>query len=167
MAATAQRFNPVALRLGFGIILIVHGLGRFNIGPFASEAGVGGFAQFLGGPLGVPVPLFFAWVVTIVEVLGGLLILVGLFTRYAAALAAIDMFVAMTLFHLPRGFSAYANAGYEYTMMLTLVGIALVLSGPGALSLEVAIFDRELLPAPIGAALGVEVAEEMGGPGSD
>lgn len=158
MTSLGTRFNPVALRLGFGVVLTVHGIGRFNIGPFASDSGVAGFAGFLGGSLGVPAPLFFAWVVTLVEAVGGVLLLVGLFTRYVAALAAIDMFVAMTIFHLPRGFSAYANAGYEFTMMLTLVGIALVLSGPGALSLERVVFGRELLPGPLAEALGADDA---------
>ena len=161
MSSPATQFNPVVLRLGFGIILITHGIGRFNVGPFASENGVAGFAGFIGGQLGIPAPLFFAWVVTLVEVVGGVLILLGLFTRYVAGLAAIDMFVAMVLFHLPRGFSAYANAGYEYTMMLTLVGIALILSGPGALSLERALFGRELLPKPLADLLGADITREM------
>lgn len=160
MVSRGVHFAPLALRLGFGSILVVHGIGRFNIGPFASESGVAGFAGFLGGQLGIPVPLFFAWVVTFVEAVGGALIIVGLFIRYIAALAAIDMLVAMTLVHLPRGFSAYANAGYEYTMMLALVGIALVLSGPGALSLERVVFGRELLPKPVAGALGVDVVSE-------
>lgn len=156
MTSVGTRYNPVALRLGFGVVLFVHGIGRFNVGPFASEAGVTGFSGFLGGQLGVPAPLAFAWIVTVVEVVGGLLILLGLFTRYAAALAAIDMFVAMAIFHLPRGFSAYANAGYEFTLVLTLVGLALVLSGPGALSLERAVFGRELLPQRVGDLLGAD-----------
>lgn len=160
MSSLGDRFSPVALRLGFGAILFVHGIGRFNLGPFASESGVEGFASFLGGGLGIPAPLVFAWIVTIVEVVGGTLIFVGLFTRFAAALAVVDMFVAMVLFHVPRGFSAYADAGFEYTMMLTLVGIALVLSGPGSLSLERAVFGRELLPRPVAAALGVEAPDD-------
>lgn len=166
MSINATQFNPVALRLGFGVVLVVHGVGRFGVGPFASESGVAGFAGFLGGPLGVPVPLFFAWVVTLVEAVGGVLLLLGLLTRYVAALAAVDMFVAMTLFHLPRGFSAYANAGYEYTMVLTLVGLALVLSGPGALSLERALLGRELLPKAVAGALGADAPSGIGEPGS-
>lgn len=95
--------------------------------------------------LGVPSPTLFAWIVGIVELLGGLLLLAGLFTRYAAVLLATDMFVATWLVHLPNGF-AVDTGGYEYTLVLMLVSIALVFSGPGRLALEYAIFDRELLP---------------------
>lgn len=129
------------MRAALGTIFVVAGAGKiFDIGP-RSTGGVSGFAGFLA-QLGVPAPELMAWVVGIVELLGGLLLLVGLFTRYAAALIAVDMATATWLVHLPNGF-AVATGGYEYTLVLGLIAIALVFSGPGALSLEYAIYGRE------------------------
>ena len=73
------------------------------------------------------------------------MIIVGLFTRYAAALVAIDMAAATWLVHIPVGFTPN-DGGFAYTLALGLIGISLVLSGPGRLALEYGIFGREILP---------------------
>lgn len=138
---TGTRWNPVVLRLALGIVFVVSGLGKvLGIGPKAS--GIAGFAETLAG-LGLPLPTLFAWAVGLVELVGGGLLIVGLFTRYAAGLLAVIMAVATVLVHLPYGFVA-GDGGIEYTLVLTLVSLALVLSGPGACSLERYLFDEEL-----------------------
>lgn len=135
---------PLPLRIGIGTIMTVHGLGKLGIGPAATPEGIGGFAGFLVS-LGVPLPSVAAWVVTMVELVGGLLLLVGLFVRYAAVLIAADMVVATLLVHLPNGF-AVSDGGYEFTFLLALASISLVLSGPGVLSLERALLGGEYVP---------------------
>lgn len=141
-ADLGTRWSPVVLRLGLGIVLLIAGIGKlFAVGPKAS--GIGEFAGFLAS-LGVPASTVVAWLVALGEAGGGLLLLVGLFTRYAAAVAAVIMFGATTLVNLSNGFVA-SEGGIEYTLVLFLVAIALVLSGPGALSLERTVFDDELL----------------------
>lgn len=138
-----MRWSPVFMRLAFGMVFVVAGAGKlFAWGPKAT--GIEGFAGFLAS-LGVPMPELFAWIVAFVEFFGGLAILLGLFTRYAAALVAVDMAAATWLVHVPNGFVA-TQGGFEFTLVLMLVSIALMLSGPGALSLEYALFGRELLP---------------------
>ncbi|SIR72715.1 putative oxidoreductase [Haladaptatus litoreus] len=139
-------WSPIFIRLAMGIVFVVAGAGKFGIGP-KSTGSIAGFAGFLA-QLGVPAPELFAWVVGLVELVGGILLLVGLFTRYVAVLIAVDMAVATLLVHLPNGFAVVNNGptGYEYTLTLTLIAISLVFSGPGALSLEHALFGRELLP---------------------
>ncbi|RBI60789.1 DoxX family protein [halophilic archaeon] len=140
-------WSPIFLRLAVGIVFVVAGAGKvFGLGP-KSTGGIAGFAGFLA-QLGVPAPELFAWIVGLVELVGGILLLVGLLTRYVAVLIAIDMAVATWLVHLPNGFAVVNNGptGYEYTMTLALIAISLVFSGPGALSLEHALFGRELLP---------------------
>lgn len=135
--------GPLIVRIALAIPLVVSGVGKLlNVGPKAY--GIEGFAGVLAG-LGVPAPELFAWVVGLVELLGGLLIAAGLFTRYAAALAAVTMAAATLLVHAPNGF-VVSEGGYEYTLVLTLIAVSLALSGPGALSLERAVFGRELLP---------------------
>ncbi|MDL5361727.1 DoxX family protein [Halalkalicoccus sp. NIPERK01] len=148
-------WSPLFLRFALGFVFLVSGAGKvFAVGPEAT--GIGGFAGFLAS-LGVPSPTLFAWIVGLVELVVGLLLLVGLFTRYAAVLLAIDMLVATWLVHTPSGF-AVGNGGYEYTLVLMLVSIALVFSGPGRLALEYAIFDHELLPGNRGRS---EPADEV------
>ncbi|SEW23301.1 DoxX family protein [Natrinema salifodinae] len=149
-AAGGTQWNPVVLRLALGIALAVAGVGKlFTVGPKATA-----MSEFAGtlASLGVPAPTVVAWCVALAEASGGLLLLVGLLTRYAAAVGAAIMFVATTLVHLPNGFVA-SDGGFEYTLVLFLVAVALVLSGPGALSLERAVFDDELL-VPVDATRG-------------
>lgn len=135
-------FGPVFVRLALAISLVVSGVGKvFNLGPKAF--GIEGFAGYLAG-LGVPAPGVLAWVVGGIELVGGLLILVGLLTRVSAALAAVTMAAATVLAHAPNGF-VVSEGGFEYTLALTLIAASLVCSGPGALSVERAVFGRELV----------------------
>ena len=74
----------------------------------------------------------------LLELVGGVLLLVGLFTRVVAALLAVNMAVATVLVHLPNGF-VVANGGYEYTLVLALSAVGLAVGGSGAISLEQAL----------------------------
>lgn len=148
MRYRTAEYGPVMIRIGLGIVYFVHGLGKLlGVGPTA--VGVGGFSGFLG-QLGVPAPVVFAWVVALVETVGGLALLLGILTRFAAALIAVDALVATLLVHLPAGFVA-TEGGYEFTFVLLLAALSLVLTGPGALSLERTIRGEEYLPKQLRA----------------
>lgn len=137
---TVSEWNPVVLRLALGGIVFVHGIGKLlNVGP--ASPGIDGFTGLLTD-LMVPYPEVFAWIVAIVETVGGILIFIGLFARYASALIVIDMAVATWLVHLPQ----IVDSGGELPIVLGLIGIAIVLSGPGRLSIERTVFGRELVP---------------------
>lgn len=140
--------NILLTRVALGVVILVHGIGKlFGVGPAATGPGIPGFEGFLTS-LGVPSPLLFAWIVALVETLGGLFILFGLLTRVAAALVAVDMAVAAYLVHLPNGFVA-TDGGYELVFVLFVLAVSLVISGDGGrLSLERAVFGRELVPDP-------------------
>lgn len=121
-------WSTLFLRLGIGIIFLVHGVGKLlNVGPAA--LGIAGTANFFTS-IGIPAPLFFAGVVALVETVGGAAVLLGLFTRYAALILAVDMLTALLVFHLPKGFSIL-NGGYEFVLLLLLGCASLLLSGAG------------------------------------
>jgi putative oxidoreductase len=121
-----QGFGVAVLRVVVGIVFFVHGAQKFFV------IGVPGVAAFLGH-LGIPFPTLSAIVVSGVEFLGGLALLLGLFTRWAAGLLAIDMAVALLTVHLRGGF--FVPKGFEFVLTLLGASLALVCLGSGALSL--------------------------------
>ncbi|WP_435158141.1 DoxX family protein [Haladaptatus sp. DFWS20] len=139
-----QSIGALLARLAVGSIMIVHGAGKmFSVGPAVMP-----MTQFTGflASLGIPAPSVAAWVVALVELVGGLCILVGFLTRFAALAVAINMLVATLLVHLPEGFS-----DSELTIVLCLVSLALVSIGAGNLSVdEVVVDDRSTSMVPIG-----------------
>ena len=98
------------------------------------ESGFSGFADNLEGQ-GVPIPLFFAVLVILLEVVGGVALIFGLFTRLFAIPLAINMLMAALLVHFPNGFFS-RDGGYEYTLVLMVACVALALSGPGKAALD-------------------------------
>ena len=143
---TTTDWGIALVRLAVGVVMVVHGVGKlFGVGP--SATGLDQFAGFVGG-LGVPLPTLAALGVALVETVGGLFVLVGLLTRYAAALFAADMLVATLLVHLPNGFSV-SDGGYEFTLTLFLAALALVLLGSGSLSVDRAVLGREPVPGAV------------------
>ncbi len=126
--AQVQGFGLAILRVVVGIVFLAHGLQK------VLQFGIPGDAGNLEGQ-GVPLPLFFAVVVTLVEVLGGVALILGIFTRLVAVPLAIDMLVAMLMVHLPNGFFMMNN-GIELTLILLAASVALALAGSGEASLD-------------------------------
>jgi putative oxidoreductase len=124
--APAAGFAPVLLRLIVGVVGVAHGWPKLkDLSPF-----IGRVAK-----LGLPVPEFFATAAALSEFLGGIALIFGLFGRYAAFFFACVMAVAVFKVHLPNGFFNKAN-GYEYPLTLLVIAVALVLTGPGPLSVD-------------------------------
>ena len=120
-------FGIAILRMIVGLVFLVHGYQKLFVYGFG---GVG--ASF--AKMGIPSPAVFAIIVTLVEFLGGIALLLGLFTRWAALLLAINMLVAVVRVHLPSGF--FLPRGYEYALTLLCANIALILTGPGRPALD-------------------------------
>jgi putative oxidoreductase len=127
--------NPSAglllLRCAVGAIMIYHGAQKL-FGAFGG-GGIAGTTQFFTS-LGLPFPEPAAWLVGAVELGGGVLLVVGLLTGLAAAVIALDMIAAIALVHARQGFGG--AGGYEFTMLLTAVAVALAFTGPGRYSLD-------------------------------
>src|SRR3989344_7937458 len=126
------------LRLALGIVFLMHGAQKM-FGAFGGP-GIAGTQGFMAS-LGVVLPGLIGIVVAAVEFFGGLLVLEGVFSRYASLLIAIDMFFAFFLVHAKNGF--FLPMGYEFVFTLFLIAIALVLTGAGKWSLEKALFRKE------------------------
>ena len=134
---TTPAINPswgaTALRLTAGYVFLVHGAQDLF------QSGFGGLAQTFGS-LHIPAPFASAVVVTLLEFFGGIALWLGVFTRWAAALLAIDMLVAVVVVLLEPGF--FQKGGVELPLMMLGASIALALSGPGALALAERIVVR-------------------------
>ncbi|HEY1273137.1 MAG TPA: DoxX family protein [Terriglobales bacterium] len=122
-----QSWAPTLIRLIVGIVFLVHGSQKlFGFGFH----GVAGFFT----KAGIPLPAISAVVVTLVEFLGGAALVLGLLTRWAAILLAIDMLGAIVFVHYKGGF--FLPAGYEFALTLLVVNLALALWGAGPLSVD-------------------------------
>ena len=122
-----QGWGITVLRVVVGMVFLVHG------GQKLFVFGFGGVAAFLG-QVGIPAPMLAALVVTAVELLGGLALLLGLFTRWAAVPLAINMLVAILVVHLKAGF--FLPDGYEFALTLLGANVALALLGSGEASVD-------------------------------
>lgn len=91
-----------------------------------------GVAGMLGHTFFAPVAPFFAWVLILVEILGGVALILGLFPRIAGGLLVIDMFFAIILMRIH---SAYVG-GWELEASFLAVALLMLLNGPGRWSLE-------------------------------
>ena len=121
--------NPLSwliIRLAVGFNLFMHGWPKLPLGP---DQYAGRLAQ-----LGLPNSLFFAWADILIEFVGGIAIMLGLFTRFFAAAAAVEMAFIMMMY-LPNGFS-WLTRGYEYVLMWGLLCFAIALRGGGPYSLD-------------------------------
>lgn len=126
---------PVILRVVLGIVFIAHGWGKlFGMMP-GMEAWMGMLTS-----LGFPAVTATAYLVALVEFVGGIAVLLGIFTRYAAALIAIVMIVAIWKVKWAMGLLG----GYELDLGLLGIALALIVSGPGPLSLEKMLWKKEM-----------------------
>lgn len=109
----------LVLRIALGIVFIVAGWFKLTNMEFV----VGMFAS-----MGIPAAI--AYIVSYGEFIAGVAVLLGVFTSYAALFIAVIMLSASLIAHWPNGYSL-ANGGYEYTLVLMLVALALVMLGSG------------------------------------
>jgi putative oxidoreductase len=128
---TVYNFAPIPLRIITGIGFMIHGLPKLQDIPNTQNS-------FMN--MGLPPEL--AIIIGLLEFIGGLAILLGIFTRIAAGLLAINMIGAILLVKLSKGFID----GYELDLLYLAIMISLILTGPGNLSIEKNVLKRELFP---------------------
>lgn len=140
-----QTLSPIILiRLLVGMVFLSEGIQKFI---YPEELGVGRFIK-----TGIPEPHFFAPFVGVVEIVFGVLIIIGFVTRLAAIPLIIDITVAIISTKIPillkSGFWAMAHeARTDYCMLLGLIFLFLV--GAGKYSFDYYLKDNKKAMAPI------------------
>lgn len=126
-----MKFGPLPIRILVGVTLIAHGLPKFYDMP-----GTQGFF----GSLGLPGELAVA--IALLEVVVGIVIIVGLLTRIAAGLVVLEMIGITLHVKISKGFVG----GYELDLLIMAICISLFVTGPGRISLEYDVLKREIFP---------------------
>lgn len=126
--SASTSWGLLVLRVVVGGIFIAHGAQKIF------EFTLPGTAQSFAG-MGVPLPEIAGPVVAFVELIGGGMLVIGLFTRLAGILLAVDMVVALVLVHLPAGLWV-GEGGYEFVAVLAAVALALAFAGAGRFSVD-------------------------------
>ena len=125
-------YSALALRIPVGIIFMAHGAQKLFgwFGGYGLE-GTGGWMESIGLAPGFVMALLAGSG----EFFGGLLILLGLLTRPAAATLAITMIVAIFSVHFANGLFISSN-GYEFGLALLAASVSLAISGAGKLAID-------------------------------
>lgn len=118
------------LRIGAGLLFMQHGAQKL-LGWFGGV-----------GPEGGTVELFSQMgLAGVLELVGGLMIAIGLFTRPVALILAIEMLWAYVQVHLPQGWVPVQNGG-ELALLYALIWIYFAGAGAGPASVDAAMADR-------------------------
>jgi putative oxidoreductase len=138
--APLARWAPIPLRLIVGYGFMQHGFAKLSKGPET-------FAIVLHA-IGVPAPHLMAWLTILIEVFGGLAVLLGAFIPLASLPMAAVLLVAIFTVHLPYGFSSiklisvtagraqFGSPGYECDLLYLACIAALAIGGSGPLSID-------------------------------
>jgi len=124
-----QPFGLLVLRFALGIVFFSHGY------PKLVHFGAGMQGFFIQHGL----PGYFVYISGVLEVFGGILLVLGLFTRGAALLLAIEMGIAIWKVHSANGYLAVHD--YEFPLALLAGSFALASVGAGTLSLDHPLFE--------------------------
>lgn len=124
---------PVVLRVVIGLVMAAHGWQKLTM------MGPANFGSDMLGGLGIPAPVAFGYLVTFSELIGGLLLVVGLLTRLATLPLIVILAVATITVKLDLGLIAAMGApmpGAELDLTLIAGLVAVLLLGPGRPSLD-------------------------------
>ena len=124
-----QPFGLAVLRLSLAVIFFSHGY------PKIAHTATGMQTFFVEHGL----PGYFVYVSGVLEVFGAMLLVLGLFTRGAALLLAVEMGVAIWKVHSGGGYLAVHN--YEFPLAVLAASFALATVGAGSLSLDGLLFE--------------------------
>jgi len=131
LAGLYKKFSPFSysfMRFSAGAVLVPHGVQKVFFGSIDT------YTKVIGDH-GLPMPMLLAYLTFTSELIGGLCLALGLFTRIAAAMVYIQMTVIITVFQWQFGYF-WTNKGYEYALLWWLLCIAIFFRGGGRYSLD-------------------------------
>jgi putative oxidoreductase len=137
LANTSNDFAITILRLVMGCVFFAHGAQKM-LGWFGGY-GFSGTMGFFTHQMGIPAPL--AFLAICAEFFGGLGLIVGFLGRIAAFGIICNMLVAIAMVHAHNGFfmnwaGNQKGEGIEYHLLAIVVGVAILIKGSGALSVD-------------------------------
>ena len=130
---TNQQVGMLILRLVLGITFFIHGLAKFQ----------GGIDNIAGWFQSMGIPGFMAYVVAVIELVGGLALILGLGTRVVSALFVVILLVAIFKVKLAVGFMGNGKmAGYELDLSMMATALYFVLNGGSKFSIDSMVFGK-------------------------
>lgn len=126
--AVVRNAALLVARILLGVVLIAHGLQKF------AQWTLAGTAQAFG-EMGVPAAGVAAPISAVIELVGGVLLLVGLFAPIAGILVSLNMLGAAVIAHVSNGIFA-ANNGWELVGVIAAAALAVGVAGPGRWSVD-------------------------------
>jgi putative oxidoreductase len=141
---TDNDIAPLVLRVMLGIVFYFHGMQKLT--TMYGGYGFTGTMGFFTGKLGIPA--FFAFLAILAEGIGWAGLMSGLLTRVAAFGITVNMIVAVYLLHWQNGifanwFGNQKGEGFEFHLLAIAIGIALMIKGGGALSVDRALSGKK------------------------
>jgi putative oxidoreductase len=131
-------FGPLPIRIMAGIAFIVAGLPKFENTSINQ-----GFFSSLGLPPDLLIPI------ALLEVIGGILLIVGVLTRITASVFVIEMIGATLAVWLSQPFVGgplLKQSTIMTSLLLTAISMSLIMIGPGRISIEWDVLKREIFP---------------------
>lgn len=121
-------------RIAIGVVFLAHGLQKFQQNGWTGPEA--GFEM-----MDVPLPAVSAFLVTWLEILGGIALIVGALTPIVAILFVIDMLGALFITHIDNGLWA-SDGGYEFVLTLGAGALLLAVVGAGRFSVDAILGTR-------------------------
>ena len=136
LLVTSDDWTMTLLRLILGVVFFAHGAQKM-LGWWGGNGFSGTMGYFTHS--GIPAPLAFLAIAA--EFFGGMGLVVGLLSRVAAFGIVVNMLVAVLTVHLPNGLfmnwsGAQKGEGFEYHLLAIALGIAIMVKGGGAVSMD-------------------------------
>ena len=136
MTKFLDRLQPLALlvlRLVLATVMIAHGWQKV----------FGGMPRFQSMVSGIGLPGWLAYLSAAAEFGGGILVLLGVLTRFAALAITIDLAVAIVKVHFKAGLRG--PGGFEFAMSVAAIAFALIFFGAGPIALDTVVGGRPTL----------------------
>jgi putative oxidoreductase len=138
--STSSSWATIPLRLALAVIFFAHGAQKV-FGSFGGP-GLNNFMHQGPAPLSFMRPPWLWWgAAAVSELLGAILIFLGLLTRLGAFLLICTTLTAIIAVHWPHGLFA-DKGGYEYPMALLAISLALLIAGGGQASIDRSLSSR-------------------------